>query len=72
MLQKVYGFERAIEEIAVVLLNNACKYTQKGFVKFIVSCEGEKGQTDVLLRMDVKDSGIGIPENEIEKIFEPL
>lgn len=51
------------------LINNALKFTSKGFVKVRVSLlkSDESKQT---LRCEVSDSGIGIPRNKQKVIFE--
>lgn len=56
--------ERAIRTILNNLINNAIKYTDKGSVKTSIS-HGEK-----LVEIKVQDSGIGIPKEEHELIFE--
>ncbi len=48
------------------LIDNAIKYTKKGFVKVILS----KGNKDEIV-LNVKDSGIGMNENYLEHLFEP-
>lgn len=48
------------------LIHNSIKYTQKGFVKVILS---EGNNNDIILK--VKDSGIGIEKEYLNKIFEP-
>lgn len=50
--------------ILTSLLNNAFKFTQEGTVE--LGCEKE----DDFLRFYVSDTGIGIPEEEHEKIFD--
>ncbi|MGE5349550.1 MAG: ATP-binding protein [Actinomycetota bacterium] len=50
--------------ILTSLLNNAFKFTREGTVEF--GCEREDG----FLRFYVSDTGIGIPEEEHEKIFD--
>ncbi|WP_009630258.1 PAS domain S-box protein [Synechocystis sp. PCC 7509] len=52
-------------QILVNLLSNAIKFTDKGSVEILVS---EIDSEQVLI--SVKDTGIGIPESEIEHIFE--
>jgi signal transduction histidine kinase len=47
------------------LLNNACKYTEPGG-EVVVSVERLPAQVQV----SVKDTGIGIPSGELERIFE--
>ncbi|MCH9671052.1 MAG: HAMP domain-containing histidine kinase [Gammaproteobacteria bacterium] len=43
------------------LLRNACAYTEKGTVRATVS-DGA---------LHIEDSGVGIPENEVPKVFQP-
>lgn len=49
------------------LISNAVKFTQEGSVIFSVSAEVEKGQAHI--QFEVEDSGIGIPESELDNIF---
>jgi len=51
-------------QIFVNLIGNALKFTQKGFVHYGYTIQKPK------IIFYVKDSGIGIPEEKIEKIFE--
>jgi signal transduction histidine kinase len=46
------------------LLTNAGKFTQNGTVSLVVE------QTPSELRIEVADTGIGIPEHECDRIFE--
>jgi signal transduction histidine kinase/CheY-like chemotaxis protein len=55
-----------LRQIITNLLNNAFKFTHEGHIKF-----GYK-KTDGFLQFFVEDTGIGIPENMHEKIFEPF
>jgi signal transduction histidine kinase len=48
------------------LLDNACKFTQGGRVELRVSRHG----ADLVL--EVADTGIGIPEEQQERVFEPF
>ncbi|WP_312072700.1 aerobic respiration two-component sensor histidine kinase ArcB [Atlantibacter sp.] len=52
-----------LRQIIWNLISNAVKFTQKGQVTVRVSYENG------MLRFDVEDSGIGIPQNEQDKIF---
>ncbi len=53
-----------LQQIFVNLIGNALKFTQRGFVEF--GYEVKKKQ----ILFYVKDSGIGIPKDKTEKIFE--
>jgi signal transduction histidine kinase len=51
-------------------VNNAIKFTDKGFVKIRPWAESaEPDETRVTLFIEVQDSGIGIPSDQIEAIF---
>jgi signal transduction histidine kinase/ActR/RegA family two-component response regulator len=68
----VYGDEKRISQILINLLNNALKYTPSGGVRFRVSLEGESdtgGARIASLRFDVEDTGIGIQEDTIPRLF---
>ncbi len=69
----LYGDEVRIRQIMTNILNNAVKYTDKGSVLLSVhSGVGAKyepgGMIDLVIA--VKDTGIGIKEEDIEKIFD--
>ena len=62
------GDEVRVRQILTNLLNNAVKYTEKGYVTLTV--RGEKQENDTLLiTASVKDTGIGIKEEDREKLF---
>ena len=53
-----------IEQVIVNLIDNALKYTNQGEVRVKACIEGEN------LRVDVEDTGTGIPEKDQSRIFE--
>ena len=57
-----------IRQILINLCNNATKFTNEGYVKVRVDYEW-MGYEKVLLHFDVIDTGIGIKEADLEKIF---
>ena len=60
-----------LRQILVNLVGNAIKFTPAGSV--IVQIELDKNQEDtVLLHFSVADTGIGIPEEQRGRIFEPF
>jgi PAS domain S-box-containing protein len=61
----VFGDRNKLEQVITNLLENAGKYSKPGS-PISVSSYIKDGN----LRLDVKDSGIGIPKNQIDKIFE--
>jgi len=66
---ELLGDDVRIEQIILNLLTNAVKYTPKGSVTLTVR---EKKRTDeaVLLYVEVADTGIGIKEDDMERLFE--
>lgn len=63
----VCGDADRIRQIMVNLVGNALKFTNEGFVKVCVSADV---QPDAKLKFDVVDSGVGIPADRLESIFE--
>ncbi len=61
------GDDVRVTQIIVNLLNNAVKYTPEGSVTLTVG--GEKKGDEVLLKISVKDTGIGIKEEDISSLF---
>lgn len=57
---------KALEGILRPLLSNALKFTEKGSVKLQV----RKGEDSSMLDICVTDTGIGIPEDQRDRIFE--
>ncbi len=64
------GDEIRIKQIITNLLTNAVKYTEKGSVTFRLGFEKiEEASDSVLLKVSVEDTGIGIREEDIKKLF---
>lgn len=55
-------------QVLVNLIGNACKFTEAGYVKLSVETLSENEET-VLLQFSVEDTGIGIAEKDISKLF---
>ena len=62
--QFVRSDPRLLEQMIRNLLSNALKYTQRG--KVLVGCRRRAGK----LRIEIWDTGIGIPTSELQTIFE--
>lgn len=67
---RYHGDEGRIRQILINLLNNGLKFTKEGYVKLSVS--GRLGTESGVecLHMEVKDTGCGIREEDLGKIFE--
>ena len=57
-----------LRQIMVNLIGNAVKFTEKGSVTVHVATE-EEDRRSVLLRIDVRDTGIGIPPESLPRLF---
>lgn len=64
---RLYGDDLRIRQVLINLLTNAVKYTRKGTVTFQVS--GERDGEDVILHFSVRDTGVGIKQEDISKLF---
>ena len=65
----LYGDDVRLEQVIINLLTNAVKYSDKGTVSLKMACEGIEGD-ECTLYVEVKDTGIGIKEEDMEKLFE--
>lgn len=63
------GDEGRLIQILVNLVGNSVKFTSEGEVVVKAEVEQQKG-TDIVLHFSIEDSGVGIPKEKIEKIFE--
>jgi two-component system sensor histidine kinase/response regulator len=66
----VRGDPGRLRQVLTNLLGNAIKFTERGEVAVTVRPEGEPKNGAVRLRFAVRDSGIGIPAERVEAIFE--
>lgn len=64
----LHGDDKKLRQIAINLIGNAVKYTKVGEVK--VAIEGFWEKEKYFVRISVQDTGIGIREEHIEKIFD--
>jgi PAS domain S-box-containing protein len=68
------GDPTRLRQILVNLVGNAIKFTERGevFVKVEREAQTEPSVDGLTLRFTVKDTGIGIPAEKQQKIFEPF
>lgn len=59
-----------LQQIVGNLLSNAHKFTEHGCVELHLSSEGSPNGHQI--RLTIRDSGIGMPQDRLESIFEPF
>ncbi len=66
-LLRIVGDEAKLEKMLLNIIRNAIKYTEKkGKIKVWTEADGDKGMVKII----VKDNGMGIPKTDLPYIFE--
>ncbi len=68
MPRKLYGDSQRIRQIVINLMNNAIKFTDSGYVQLKVKADMQ-GVDNVNLIFEIKDSGQGIKNEDLDKLF---
>jgi two-component system, sensor histidine kinase and response regulator len=63
------GDPMRLKQALLNFVSNAIKFTEKGFIKLSAKVL-HASETDLLLKFSVQDSGIGIPEDKLNTLFE--
>lgn len=63
------GDKGRIKQIITNLTNNSIKFTEKGLIEVTLKKVSEKGNI-TRIAISVKDTGIGIPENKLDSLFQ--
>ena len=66
--RRLYGDMNKIRQVVMNLLSNAAKYTEAGSVMFSVLTR-QMGESSCMVEFSVRDTGIGIKEEDKDKIF---
>lgn len=70
MPKLLFGDEIRIKQVITNILTNACKYTEKGRIIFSAGYEKIPDDAEhILLNVSVRDTGIGIKKEDMEKLF---
>nr|MCR5233107.1 response regulator [Lachnospiraceae bacterium] len=73
----LFGDEIRIKQCVLNILNNAVKYTPKGAVSMTVyykeiGDDNDDGDSSISLGFRIKDTGIGIKEEDLKKLYSPF
>jgi two-component system sensor histidine kinase RpfC len=65
------GSEHHLQQILINLIGNAIKFTEQGRIDLNVTLSGREQDADATwIRFEVRDTGVGIPEEAQQRIFE--
>lgn len=67
--QEILADKKRIKQILFNIVGNAIKFTDKGYVELTVSFDDSESNR---LTFEVKDTGCGIPEGQVDKLFRPF
>ncbi|MBQ7583826.1 MAG: response regulator [Lachnospiraceae bacterium] len=65
----LYGDDVRLSQVIMNLLTNAVKYTEKGSITLTME-DAVRESDSIMLSVSVKDTGIGIRSEDMEKLFE--
>ena len=68
---RLYGDINRLRQIIINLVGNAIKFTKQGEVVVKVTTDSIR-ETETILHFSISDTGIGIPEHRLDKIFNPF
>jgi signal transduction histidine kinase/ActR/RegA family two-component response regulator len=67
--ERIYSDPNRLRQILLNLIGNAIKFTEEGAVRVAARfCDG----TEPCLEVDVTDSGIGVPQDQVPSLFAPF
>src|SRR5262245_20335236 len=65
------GPARQVRQVLSHYLSNAAKFTPQGCVSVRASLDSQDGER-FLLRVEVEDTGIGVPPDRVDRLFKPF
>jgi signal transduction histidine kinase/ActR/RegA family two-component response regulator len=70
--QTIVGDGARLRQILLNLLNNAVKFSDRGRVTVTVDAEPREADGAVEVHIAVRDTGVGIPADRIDRLFQPF
>jgi signal transduction histidine kinase/CheY-like chemotaxis protein/ligand-binding sensor domain-containing protein len=67
---QIVGDSLRVKQVLINLVNNAIKFTPKGEVFVDIFLVRDLGHDEIEIGFTVRDTGIGIPENKIQNLFQ--
>lgn len=67
----IIGDPTRLRQVLVNLVGNAVKFTHQGQIDVVIERGAEQQGNQFELKLTVKDTGVGIPQEKIEQIFAP-
>lgn len=65
---KLYGDSMRLRQIIINIANNAIKFTERGYVRLTIRVQEKEGE-DIRLFVSVEDTGQGIRQEDLQKLF---
>ncbi len=69
--EHLIGDPARLRQVLLNLVSNAVKFTERGEVSLRATAFGDTGST-IRLRFEIQDSGIGLTDEQIKKLFNPF
>mgnify|MGYP005843296055 FL=1 len=69
--KRLQGDPTRIRQILLNYGSNAVKFTKEGRINISLTCSGESDK-DVIVKLNVSDTGLGIPEEKKSLLFKPF
>jgi CheY-like chemotaxis protein len=70
--RKVLLDECKLKQIIINLLSNSYKFTNKGFIELNVFYYKKYSDTEIILKFEIKDTGLGMNKNDLNTILNPF